>query len=114
MSLEKLYLKLLQDHPELAAVSFYDHIEIDEGQELYPPFIFVHETAGNPFNADDRTYWIGTENRLDLYSADRSPELRHTIKAFLDSCGLAYTLDPDDFDEETMLYRDSFTVELDD
>lgn len=113
MSLEELYSKLLEDYPELAERSFYDHIEIDEGQELYPPFIFVHETAGNPFNADDQTYWIGIENRIDLYTADQSATFRNTIQEFLKSCELAYTLDPNEFDTETLLYRDTFTIELD-
>lgn len=114
MSLEELYTRLLQEHPELAERSFYDHIEVDQGQEIYPPFMFVHEVTGTPFHADDRTYWIGVENRIDLYTADRSTDLRKTIQGFLDGCGLAYTLDFDDFDAETLLYRDSFTVELED
>lgn len=112
MSLEELYLKLLEDLPELAAVSFYDHIEVDEGQELYPPFIFVHETAGNPFNADDHVYWIGTENRLDVYSANRDPALRRKIQGFLDSLSLAYTVELGTFDSDTLLYMDPFTIEL--
>lgn len=114
MSLEELYTRLLEEYPELAERSFYDHIEVDEGQEIYPPFMFVHEVTGTPFHADDRTYWIGVENRIDLYTADRSTDLRKTIQGFLDGCGLAYTLDFDDFDAETLLYRDSFTVELED
>jgi len=114
MSLEELYTQLLAAQPDIAEKTFYDHIETDEGEELYPPFIFVHQTAGNPFNADNRVYWIGIENRLDIYTADQDPSLRRTIQDFLDSLDLAYTVSFDNFDSELMLYRDSFTIELED
>lgn len=113
MTLAELYSAMLQELPELAERSFYDHITIDEGQELYPPFVFVHEVDSEPFNADNRVYWLGTDHRLDVYTADRDPEVRRAIQGFLDSLDIAYSLSFDDFDSDMMLYCDRFTIELD-
>lgn len=113
MTLEKLYEELTARLPELAQNAFYDHIVIDEGEEIYPPFLFVHETDGTPFNADDHVYYLGIDNVIDLYQAERSPDLRRQICRFLDDLGIAYTLTLEEFDDETMLYIDRFTIELD-
>lgn len=113
MTLEEFYKAMLSELPALAEKSFYDHIEIDEGQELYPPFIFVHETNGTPFNADDTVYYIGVENVIDVYTADRSTEVRKQISDFLTGQSIGYSLTLDSFDDETMLYVDRFTIELD-
>lgn len=113
MTLEALYEVLLEALPELASVTWYDHLVIDEGAEIYPPFILVHETNGTPFDADNHTYWVGIESRIDVYTADRSIDTRRQVQAFLDTIDIPYTLVLDDFDSDTMLYRDSFTITLD-
>lgn len=113
MTLETLFEKLIEQLPELAQKTFYDHLIIDEGAELYPPFLFVHETDGQPFNADDIVYYIGVENVIDLYTADRDPAIRRQISRFLDNLEIGYTLTLNEFDDETMLYVDRFTIELD-
>ena len=114
MSLEELYERLIEQLPDLAEKAFYDHIEVDEGDDLYPPFIIVHETNGTPFNADDRVYYLGIENVIDLYQADRDPAVRRQLCGFLDGLEIAYTLSLELFDDETMLFMDRFTIELDD
>ena len=113
MTLEELYTAMLTELPTLAAQTFYDHIVIEEGDELVPPFIFFHEVDGTPFNADNRVYYIGVSHRIDVYIAERDMDLRRQIQGFLDSHDLGYTISFDDFDESMMLYRDSYTVELD-
>ena len=113
MTLEQLYAAMTSALPELAAVTFYDHIEVDEGHELYPPFIFFHEINGNPFHADCRVYYLSVENRIDVYTADRSIETRTAVCGFLDGLGLPYSLSLDNFDADTGLYMDSFTLTLD-
>lgn len=113
MTLEEFYSAMLAELPGLAEVAFYDHIEIDEGRELYPPFIVVHEVNGTPFNADDVVYYLGIENVIDVYTADRSPNVRSQICEFLKNLNISYTLTLDSFDESTMLYMDRFTIELD-
>lgn len=113
MTLEDLYTAMLTELPDLAEKTFYDHITIDEGDELYPPFIFFHEVDGTPFNADDKVYYIGINHRIDVFTAEREIELRRRIQGFLDDHDLAYTVSFDDFDESMMLYRDSYTIELD-
>lgn len=112
MTLTELYQAMLSALPDLAAVTFYDHIEVDEDQELYPPFIFVHEVNGNPFHADNRVYYLSIENRIDVYTADRSIEVRQEVTKFLTDLNIAFTLSMDDFDFETMLYVDHFTISL--
>ena len=49
MTLEELYTAMIEELPELAAQTFYDHIVIEEGEELAPPFIFFHEVDSAPF-----------------------------------------------------------------
>ena len=113
MTLEELYTAMIEELPELAAQTFYDHIVIEEGEELAPPFIFFHEVDSAPFNADNIVYYIGIEHRIDVYNAERDIDLRRQIQGFLDSHDLGYTVSFDDFDESTMLYLYSFTIELD-
>lgn len=112
MTLEELYSALLIELPDLAASTYYDHIEIDEGDEIYPPFIFFHEVNGNPFFADNRTYYLSIENRIDVYTADRSIDTRRAVCSFLDGLGIGYTLSLDEFDADTGLYMDSFNLNL--
>lgn len=114
MTLPQLYEAMLTELPELAAVTFYDHIEVDEGEELFPPFIFIHEVNGNPFHADNTVYYLSIENRIDVYTADRSVEVRQSIMAFLNSINVPFTLTMGDFDPDTMLYMDSFNLSLQD
>lgn len=113
MTLEELYTAMLSEVPRLAEISYYDHIEIDEGQEIYPPIVFFHEVDGVPFMADNQVYWIGVEHRIDVYTSDRSGETRGQIASFLNSHDIPFTLTMDDFDQDTMLYIDRFDVTLD-
>lgn len=113
MTLETLYSVMLATYPELAENTFYDHIDVPDGSEIYPPIILFHEVDGVPFNADDRTYWLGVSNRIDVFTADRSTEVRQHVRALLDELDIPYSLSFNDFDSETMLYQDSFTVTLD-
>lgn len=112
MTLEEFYQEMLTALPDLAAASYYDHLVVDQDGLIYPPFIFVHEVDSNPFNADDQVYWIGIENRIDVYTADRDTSIRRAIQNFLNSISISYTVSFDDFDPDLMLYRDSFTIEL--
>ena len=113
MTLEELYTAMLTALPDLAEASFYDHIEVDEGQEIFPPFIFVHEEAGDPFMADDQVYFLGIDNKIDVYTADRSTTVRNSIINFLNGLNLPFTLQLGEIDSDTMLYVDSFVVSLD-
>ncbi len=112
MTLVELYQAMQSELPDLANVCFYDHIEIDEGGELYPPFLFFHEVNGNPFVADNQVYYLGVENRVDLYTSDRSVEIRAQLIEFFNSHDIPFTLSLDEFDPDTMLYMDSFTIAL--
>lgn len=111
MTLEEFGTKFVEHFPDRNV--FYDHIETDEDEELYPPIILIHETDGVPLHADNRTYWLGIENRIDVYTPDRNDTLRKEIMEFLDDVGIAYDVSFDEFDESLMLFSDSYILTLD-
>lgn len=39
MTLAEVYTLMQSESPDLASISYYDHIEVDEGAEVFPPFI---------------------------------------------------------------------------
>ena len=111
MTLETLFARFEERFPECAV--FYDHIETDENQEVYPPIVLIHETNGKPLHADNRTYWIGIENRIEVLQVERDVEFRKEIMDFLNENGISFDVSFDDFDDSLMLYQDSYYLDLD-
>lgn len=112
MTLTEVYQSMLSEFPDLAKISFYDHIEVDEGMEIYPPFIIFREIGGRPYHADNHVFYLTINNQISLYTSDRSPSLRTRIGDFLNRNSLPYTLDMDDYDPDTGLYVDNFNIFL--
>ena len=112
MTIAEVYILMQSESPDLASISYYDHIEVDEGQEVFPPFIIFKEVGGRPFHADNHVYYLTIDNQIELYTADRNPEMRSLIIEFLNRHSLPFTLDMSDFDPDTGLYVDTFTISL--
>lgn len=112
MTLTEVYQLMLQEESDLASMSYYDHIEVDEGAEVFPPFIIFKEVGGRPFHADDQVYYLTIDNEINLYTSDRSPLWRSRIIDFLNRHSLPFTLDMSDFDADTGLYVDTFNLIL--
>jgi len=41
MTLAEVYTLMQSESPDLGSISYYDHIEVDEGEEVFPPFIIL-------------------------------------------------------------------------
>lgn len=112
MTLEKLFADFIDKFPGINV--FYDHIQVDDDDnEIAPPIVLIHETIGETFFADNRTYWIGIENRIDVLQVERDVEFRKQIMEFLNEKEIAFEVSFEDFDESIMLYQDSYVLTLD-
>lgn len=111
MTLDELYMRFCEAFPGIEI--FYSHIVVEEDREVYPPFVVIHETSGEPFSADNVTYWIGVRYLIDVYQSEIDIDFRKSIMKFLTDNELGYTVDFENIDEETFLYTDTYDIQLD-
>lgn len=91
---------------------FYDHVVVEQQEELFPPFLVIREVEFSPFHADNRNYYMAIQYEMLAFSSMRSQSFRKMIKDFLEDLGISYDLTPQGFDSDSMLFTDQYTLEL--
>lgn len=71
----------------LTVPSFYDHAP----NKTKLPFITIHVNQPDNFTADDVVYVEKWDFRVDLYTAEKSPELESQIKTLLNNNKIGWT-----------------------
>lgn len=92
---------------------FYNHIIVEDGDELNPPWIVTNHEDINPFFADNKTYWLGTRNTVTQYVAKLTETNLKRLDRFFDQNEIPFQKEIN-FDEMEMLYSIQYTVQLDD
>lgn len=92
---------------------FYNHIVVEEGDEINPPYIVTNHDTINPFHADNKTYWSFTKNTVTLYVGKLSERYLKILDNFLDGQNIPFQKNIT-FDELEMLYAIEYDVSLDD
>lgn len=113
MNLAEFYTAIKADENLKDFTVFYDHIDVDQTQEITECFLLVRERELAPFKADCINYYTAIKYELLAFSPMRNEELRGYIKSFLLSCGLSYDMTPEGFDSDTFMYTDLYDLNLD-
>ena len=113
MNLAEFYTAIKADENLGKHTIFYDHIEVDQDREITPSFLVVREVELAPFKADCINYYTAIKYELLSFSPMRDETLRGNIKSFLQTCGIAYDMTPEGFDNDTFMYTDSYDLSLD-
>lgn len=110
MNLKTFYAAAKAEFKDISV--FYDHIDVEQQQGLYPPFLVIREVEFAPFHADNCNYWMAIQYELLAFTPTRSATLRKQIKDFLDKNGISYDLTPQGFDADSNLFTDQYTLGL--
>lgn len=76
-----------------------------------PPYGVYLDGPYDPFHADNRNYFSARQIRLEVYSADRNPELDTKVEAALTAAEIPYEADFDYLESEA-LYESIFEIEV--
>lgn len=85
----------------------YHHWE----NQTAPPYGVYTDEPDDPFFADDGNYFNAHRMRLEVYSADRNPELDAKVEAALTAAEIPYEADFDYLESEA-LYESIFEIEV--
>lgn len=110
MTIETLYAEMLRKFPNTPI--FFDHIEVEDGQELAPPYIVLTEIRQDPFYADDTTYYLTVRHTIDLYTKRYDVTKIDKIEKFLRTKGITFETSVEWLDDVEM-YLSSIEVQLD-
>lgn len=110
MTLAELYSDLKTAFPN--DTIFYDHIVIDEGQEIYPPFTVFQASTPAPFFADDTTYYCPTQISIRLFMSPYDPAYEKKYMDRLKKKKIPFDYDPQPFNDETQLFETDLTITL--
>lgn len=114
MTVEQLFTELLQAFPTMANAGkiFFDHVDVQDGDEIGPPYMVVTETAQNPFYADDKTYYLTIRHTIDLYTVVYDAALIDKVEKFLNNNAVPFTVSVEYMDDLNA-YISTFEVQLD-
>lgn len=115
MTVEELFTRMLEEFPQLATDNkiFFDHVEVQEGEEITPPYIVLTETNQDPFFADNTVYYMTIAHTIDVYTVLYDVELNGRISAFLNGCGVPFNVSTVEWQDDINAYLMSYSVELD-
>lgn len=112
MNLVEFYTAIKADR-SLNIPIFYDHIDVDQANEVTGDFLVIREVELAPFRADCINYYTAIKYELLAFSPMRNEQLRGNIKAFLQGHGISYDMTAQGFDADTMMFTDSYDLALD-
>lgn len=114
MTIEQLYNAISQEFPTMANAGkiFFDHIEVQDGQEITPPYIVLTEINLEPFHADNTVYYLSVAHTVDLYTAKYEARRANKIGELLTRNQIPYNSTVEYMDEIDA-YLTSFAVDLD-
>lgn len=114
MRVEELFTALLTEFPTLAEDGriFYDHIEVQDGDELAPPYIVLTETEQDPFFADDTVFYLTIKHTIEIYTVLYDSVMLAKVERFLNGLKVPFTSNVE-WLEDLSAYCSTFEVELD-
>ena len=115
MTVEQLFAQMLESFPTLeqAGKIFFDHVEVQDGEEITPPYIVLTETNQDPFYADNTVYYMSIHHTIDLYTVLYDVELINRIGDFLNGLEIPFNVSTVEWQEDINAYLTEFEVELD-
>ena len=90
---------------------FFDHIIVQEGDEVVPPYVVFRTESLNPFYADNTLYFATVNNYIDVYSETAAEGLHKQIEALLTSLEITFT-STGGWDDSYGMYMTEYTVSL--
>ena len=114
-SLESLYTAFVNRFPKLDRNGkiFFDHIVVQEGDEVVPPYIVFRSESLNPFFADNCVYFATVNNFIDVYTEMETEGLHGQIEAVLASLDISFSKTTD-WDNDLGMYLTEYSVTLGD
>ena len=115
MSLEGLYAAFVNRFPKLDRNGkiFFDHIIVQEGEEVVPPYIVFRSESLNPFFADNCVYFATVNNFIDVYTETDGEGIHGQIEAVLASLDIPFTK-TSGWDNDLGMYLTEYSVTLGD
>lgn len=110
MTIIDLTSKLIEEFPKVPV--FYNHVVVEEGQELNPPYIVTNSEGINPFHADNCNYYTFVRNTVDLYLGTLTEKTLLMLDKFFVKYGIRFDKN-ESFDEFAYLYQIEYVVYLD-
>ena len=101
MTIEQLFEQMVDAFPEMAEDGkiFFDHVDVEEGAEILPPYIVLTETQTDPFFADNTTYYLTVLHAVNLYTIEYDVPLMQNIEEFLNVRNIPFTRNTEWLDE---------------
>ena len=114
-SLEGLYAAFVNRFPKLDRNGkiFFDHIIVQEGDEVVPPYIVFRSESLNPFYADNCVYFATVNNFIDVYTKTDEEGIHGQIEAVLASLDIPFSKTSDG-DNDLGMYLTEYSVTLGD
>jgi len=114
MTVEILFAKMLTAFPGMAddGKIFFDHIEVEEGHEITPPYTVLTEIQKDPFFADDTVYYLTIQHTVELYTATYDAVLIDKFERFFNRNNVPFSTSVE-WQDDLEMYDVTFNVELD-
>ena len=115
MTVEQLYTELVNGFQLLADTGkiFFDHIDVEDGNEVLPPYMVLTETEKDPFYADNKVFYMTIRHTLDVYTATYDEELINSVVEFLNELSLSFSVVPVEWLDDLGTYLTTFEIDLD-
>ena len=110
MTIVDLTSALISAFPKIPV--YYNHVIIEEGQEIKPPYIVTNSETINPFHADNCNYYTFVNNTVSLYVGTLSEKYLTMLDKFFTKNGIKFDKNLS-FDEFSYLNDLEYTVQLD-
>lgn len=114
MTVEQVFAELLTTFPKMAndGKLFFDHIEVQDGQEIVPPYAVVREIRQDPFCADDTVYYLTIRHVVELFTVKYDNALISKFKRFFNDRAIPFTLSSG-WEDDLDCYATAFEMQLD-
>ena len=115
MTVEQLYTELVNGFQLLADTGkiFFDHIDVEDGSEVLPPYMVLTETEKDPFYADNKVFYMTIRHTLDVYTATYDEEFINGAVDFLNELSLSFSVVPVECLDDLGTYLTTFEIDLD-
>lgn len=111
MNIIDLTSELISAYPKIPV--FYNHVVVEDGQELPVPYIVTNHETIDSFFADNQSYWIASANSVTLYVAKLSEKYLKMLDKFFGLRSIPFGKSVS-FDELTMVYSIVYDIQIDD
>ena len=115
MTVEQLYNALTESFELMSDTGkiFFDHIYVEDGGEVLPPYMVLTETEKDPFYADNKVFYMTIKHTLDVYTAAYDEELINGVVDFLNGLSLTFSIVPVEWLDDIEAYLTTFEINLD-